>query len=109
MRHVVVVVLVWQGTLKGYDQLTNLVLENCHERVFSPSEGVEQIVLGLYIMRGDSMCESDAVHAALSLLGVCWWAWIGGATLDVPVAAPAVALSPARVALLSECRCCGAE
>ena len=47
--------LLLQGTLKGYDQTNNLVLENCHERVYSTSEGVEQIVLGLYIMRGDSM------------------------------------------------------
>ncbi len=44
-----------QGTLKGFDQLNNVVLENCHERVFSPYEGVEQIVLGLYILRGDNM------------------------------------------------------
>jgi small nuclear ribonucleoprotein (snRNP)-like protein len=52
-----------QGTLKGYDQTTNLVLENCHERVYSPAEGVEQIVLGLYIMRGDSMyVVSPSVH-----------------------------------------------
>lgn len=44
-----------QGVLKGYDQTTNLILENTHERVFSVDKGVEQNVLGLYIIRGDNM------------------------------------------------------
>ena len=44
-----------QGSLKGYDQATNLVLENCHERTYSTTAGVEQTVLGLYIIRGDNM------------------------------------------------------
>ena len=43
------------GVLKGYDQTTNLVLEESHERVYSPDEGVEQVVLGLYIIRGDNI------------------------------------------------------
>lgn len=41
--------------MKGFDQTTNLVLENCHERVYSVGAGVEQLVLGLYIIRGDNM------------------------------------------------------
>mmetsp|Transcript_25244 Transcript_25244/g.32931 ORF Transcript_25244/g.32931 Transcript_25244/m.32931 type:complete len:97 (-) Transcript_25244:47-337(-) len=43
------------GNLKGYDQATNVILEECHERVFSLDAGVEQVVLGLYIVRGDNI------------------------------------------------------
>lgn len=43
------------GNLRGFDQTTNLILDECHERVFSPEAGVEQVVLGLYIIRGDNM------------------------------------------------------
>jgi small nuclear ribonucleoprotein (snRNP)-like protein len=28
-----------QGTLRGYDQATNLILDECHERVFSSKVG----------------------------------------------------------------------
>lgn len=82
-----------QGTLRGYDQATNLILDECHERVYSSKvgqrvgpaarlgishapaasgpgvdppprplasctpqqSGVEQLVLGLYVIRGDNM------------------------------------------------------
>ncbi|CAM9574435.1 unnamed protein product, partial [Heterosigma akashiwo] len=43
------------GLLKGYDQATNVILGGCHERVFSPDAGVEQVALGLYIVRGDNI------------------------------------------------------
>lgn len=43
------------GTLKGFDQTINLILDESHERVFSCSTGVEQVVLGLYIIRGDNV------------------------------------------------------
>jgi U6 snRNA-associated Sm-like protein LSm8 len=43
------------GTLRGFDQATNIILERCHERVYSPDEGVEMISLGLYIVRGDNL------------------------------------------------------
>ncbi|KPM07508.1 Surface layer protein [Sarcoptes scabiei] len=43
------------GTLKGFDQTMNLIMEECHERVYSVSEGVEQVLLGLYIIRGDNV------------------------------------------------------
>ena len=39
------------GTLKGFDQTINLILDDTHERVFSPTKGVEQVVLGLHIVR----------------------------------------------------------
>lgn len=41
--------------LKGFDQTTNVILQDCHERVFSATAGVEQVPLGLYIIRGDNM------------------------------------------------------
>lgn len=43
------------GLLKGFDQATNVILEECHERVFSSDKGVEQVVLGLYLVRGDNI------------------------------------------------------
>jgi small nuclear ribonucleoprotein (snRNP)-like protein len=43
------------GTLRGYDQATNLALEDCHERVFSRGQGVERVPLGLYFVRGDNV------------------------------------------------------
>ncbi|CAN7039677.1 unnamed protein product, partial [Brassica rapa subsp. trilocularis] len=43
------------GVLKGFDQATNIILDESHERVFSTKEGVQQLVLGLYIIRGDNM------------------------------------------------------
>lgn len=30
-------------------------MEECHERVYSVSAGVEQVFLGLYIIRGDNV------------------------------------------------------
>ncbi|XP_076959466.1 sm-like protein LSM8 [Bidens hawaiensis] len=44
------------GILKGFDQATNIILDESHERVYSTKEGVQQHVLGLYIIRGDNIC-----------------------------------------------------
>lgn len=43
------------GVLRGYDQATNLILDESHERVYSTKSGVEQLGLGLYIIRGDNI------------------------------------------------------
>jgi len=43
------------GTLKGFDQTINLILDDSYERVYSSGQGVEQVVLGLYIIRGDNV------------------------------------------------------
>ncbi|CAN4099076.1 U4/U6-U5 snRNP complex subunit lsm8 [Datura stramonium] len=43
------------GVLRGFDQATNLILDESHERVYSTKEGVQQLVLGLYIIRGDNI------------------------------------------------------
>ena len=44
-----------KGTLKGFDQTINLILDESHERVYSTNQGVEQVVLGLHIIRGDNV------------------------------------------------------
>lgn len=44
-----------QGTLRGSDQNTNIILADSHERLFSVENGVQAIPLGLYIIRGDNM------------------------------------------------------
>ncbi|KAF9239861.1 Sm-like ribonucleoprotein [Melanogaster broomeanus] len=41
------------GTLAGFDQKSNVVLSESKERVFSMEEGVEEIPLGLYLVKGD--------------------------------------------------------
>ncbi|EDQ91434.1 uncharacterized protein MONBRDRAFT_17908 [Monosiga brevicollis MX1] len=43
------------GILKGFDQSTNLILNQCYERVFSLHSGVEIVPMGLYIVRGDNV------------------------------------------------------
>ncbi|CAK9294929.1 unnamed protein product [Gordionus sp. m RMFG-2023] len=43
------------GTLKGFDQTLNVILDESHERVYSTNQGIEQVVLGLYIIRGDNI------------------------------------------------------
>jgi U6 snRNA-associated Sm-like protein LSm8 len=44
-----------QGTLVGFDQKSNVVLSESKERVYSMEEGVEEIPLGLYLVKGDMM------------------------------------------------------
>ncbi|CAG2057043.1 unnamed protein product [Timema podura] len=46
---------IFEGTLKGFDQTINLILDESHERVYSTTQGVEQVVLGLHIIRGDNV------------------------------------------------------
>ncbi|KAH9061088.1 Sm-like ribonucleoprotein [Lactarius vividus] len=41
------------GVLSGYDQKSNVVLSDSKERVYSIDEGVEEIPLGLYLVKGD--------------------------------------------------------
>ncbi|KAI8819211.1 n-alpha-acetyltransferase 38, NatC auxiliary subunit-like protein [Fimicolochytrium jonesii] len=49
------------GTLRGFDQTTNLILSNSTERVFGGEDGVEQVPLGLYIIRGDNIAAIGSV------------------------------------------------
>ncbi|KAI5701829.1 U6 snRNA-associated Sm-like protein LSm8 isoform X1 [Diaphorina citri] len=59
------------GTLKGFDQTINIILDDSHERVYSPTAGVEQVVLGLHIIRGDNIVVvgelDEAVDSRLDL------------------------------------------
>lgn len=48
-RHIV-------GILRGYDQATNLILDETFERIYREDEATQTIALGLYVVRGDGMC-----------------------------------------------------
>ncbi|CAG8433361.1 1570_t:CDS:2 [Diversispora eburnea] len=43
------------GIISRFDQTINVILSNCHERIYSETEGVERMNLGLYIIRGDNI------------------------------------------------------
>lgn len=43
------------GTLCGFDNVGSVILSSCVERIFSMDAGVEEVPLGLYILRGDAM------------------------------------------------------
>lgn len=44
-----------QGTLAGSDMKVNVILSDAVERVYSPDEGVEEVPLGLYLVKGEQM------------------------------------------------------
>ncbi|KAK1935926.1 putative U6 snRNA-associated Sm-like protein LSm8 [Babesia divergens] len=46
---------IFVGALKGFDQLTNVVLYNCSERVFRKGSAFEELPLGIYMLRGDNI------------------------------------------------------
>jgi len=50
--------------LRGFDQLINVILDECHERVYSAT-GIERVVLGLYIIRGDNVAVIGEIDEAL--------------------------------------------
>lgn len=43
------------GYLEGFDQVTNLIVNEAHERVFSVENGVKDVPLGMYVIRGDNV------------------------------------------------------
>ena len=43
------------GQLMGHDQVQNLILADAVEHVYSLEEAVEQVPLGLYVIRGDNV------------------------------------------------------
>ena len=53
--------------LSGYDQKSNVVLSDSKERVYSIDEGVEEIPLGLYLVKGDMMCVRRPLFTHVSL------------------------------------------
>ncbi|KAK8814832.1 U6 snRNA-associated Sm-like protein LSm8 [Blastocystis sp. ATCC 50177/Nand II] len=44
---------VFIGMLRGIDQVTNVILEDVEERIFSPNEGVKVENYEVYLCRGD--------------------------------------------------------
>ena len=43
------------GVLKGYDNMTNIVLDKSFERIYSADQDVESSELGLHVIRGDNI------------------------------------------------------
>lgn len=73
-----------QGTLRGFDQTVNVILAGSHERVYSTSSGVEQVQLGLYIIRGDNMWAElllAFLFVGAQLEGYCVWGELCWASL----------------------------
>ena len=59
------------GLLRGVDKVTNLILSDARERIYSPSEAVKINPLGLYLVRGDNCAcvgtENPEVAATIDL------------------------------------------
>ncbi|XP_022907126.1 U6 snRNA-associated Sm-like protein LSm8 [Onthophagus taurus] len=53
------------GTLKGFDQTINIIIDESHERVYSTTTGIEQVMLGLHIIRGDNVAIIGLVEEEL--------------------------------------------
>ncbi|KAI8451261.1 hypothetical protein BY996DRAFT_4586215, partial [Phakopsora pachyrhizi] len=53
------------GELKGYDQTTNIILSDSMERIYSMDEPMEEVPLGLYIVRGDHIAVIGEFEADL--------------------------------------------
>jgi len=52
------------GTLRGVDQCINVIVEECHERVYSQN-GIHKVPLGLYVIRGDNIAVVGEVDTEL--------------------------------------------
>lgn len=44
------------GKFIGHDHVQNVVLNDSYERIYSDTFDVENVPLGLYVIRGDSLC-----------------------------------------------------
>ncbi|KAG9127689.1 hypothetical protein FRC07_010762 [Ceratobasidium sp. 392] len=53
------------GTLVGFDQRSNVVLSDSVERIYSMEEGVEEVPLGLYLVKGDMIVLIGELDAAI--------------------------------------------
>lgn len=53
------------GVMAGYDQKSNVVLSDSKERVYSVEEGVEEIPLGLYLVKGDQIVLIGEIDQAI--------------------------------------------
>lgn len=52
------------GKFVGHDQVQNVILKEAEERIFSADDPVERVPLGLYVVRGDSLCLIGEFDAA---------------------------------------------
>ena len=43
------------GYLRGLDQMLNVVLSDCEERIFSVADPVQTVKIGLYLIRGENI------------------------------------------------------
>ncbi|KAF7360320.1 U6 snRNA-associated Sm-like protein LSm8 [Mycena venus] len=59
------------GVMAGFDQKSNVVLSDSKERIYSMDVGVEEVPLGLYLVKGDMIVLigelDDAVDQAVDL------------------------------------------
>jgi len=53
------------GLMAGFDQKSNVVLSDSKERVYSIEEGVEEVPLGLYLVKGDMIVLIGELDEAL--------------------------------------------
>ncbi|KII87618.1 hypothetical protein PLICRDRAFT_699178 [Plicaturopsis crispa FD-325 SS-3] len=53
------------GVMTGFDQKSNVVLSDSKERVYSIDEGVEEVPLGLYLVKGDMIVLIGEIDAAV--------------------------------------------
>ncbi|KAL5499042.1 LSM8 [Sanghuangporus vaninii] len=53
------------GVLSGYDQRSDIVLSEAVERIYSVDEGVEEVPLGLYLVKGDQILLIGELDEAL--------------------------------------------
>ncbi|KAF9390313.1 N(alpha)-acetyltransferase 38, NatC auxiliary [Podila verticillata] len=43
------------GTFLGYDQAMNVILSDTHERIFSSTEPMKSVPIGVYVIRGETI------------------------------------------------------
>jgi small nuclear ribonucleoprotein (snRNP)-like protein len=60
------------GRLRGFDQVCNVVLDGCVERVFAAHAGVETVPHGVYVLRGDNMCVVVGRALRIRFFGCCF-------------------------------------
>eukprot|EP00882_Tetradesmus_deserticola_P012983 GHRQ01013765.1.p1 GENE.GHRQ01013765.1~~GHRQ01013765.1.p1 ORF type:complete len:102 (+),score=34.80 GHRQ01013765.1:318-623(+) len=54
-----------KGILRGYDQVNNLIIQDCCELVFSTTSGVQMAEMGLQLIRGDNVAVIGEVDEEL--------------------------------------------
>lgn len=62
------------GLLKGFDQTTNVILDECHERVFSSEAGVEQARASIFSSQLTRRCAYSSSAPCIGLLHRSFWA-----------------------------------